>query len=175
MSNDWTTRYFKNVIYAGQAEESSIQLSLVALTGAMMTTRLLLASILKHVSSRIVLLASLFATALGCLVLMTASAGSTTMAIVGPALIGVGLAAVFPVVLGYVGDRYPQQSGAAFSTIFVIALAGNMLINKTFGQIAHAYGVQQYPKALLIVLAAAAVLLHLVNTLSQQKESDTNS
>ena len=61
-------------------------------------------------------------------------------------LIGVGLAAVFPVVLGYVGDRYPEQSGTAFSTIFVIALAGNMAINKTFGYIAQEYGVQQYPE-----------------------------
>ena len=74
------------------------------------------------------------------------------MAIVGPALIGAGLAAVFPVVLGYVGDRYPQQSGTAFSTIFVVALLGNMAINKTFGHIAHDYGVQQYPKVLLVVV-----------------------
>jgi FHS family glucose/mannose:H+ symporter-like MFS transporter len=175
MSNDWTTRYFKTVVYTGQADESSIQLSLVALTGAMMATRLLLAGILKRASSRFVLLASLCSTALGCLVLTSASAGSTAIAITGPALIGIGLAAVFPVVLGYVGDRYPQQSGAAFGTIFVIALAGNMLINKTFGQIAHAYGVQQYPKALLIVLMAAAVLLHFVNNLRQQKVSDINS
>jgi MFS family permease len=83
-------------------------------------------------------------------------------ALLGPALIGAGLAAVFPVVLGYVGDRYPQQSGTAFSTIFVVALAGNMAINKTFGYIAHEYGVQQYPKAMLVLLAATAVLLHFV-------------
>ena len=69
-----------------------------------------------------------------------------------PWLIGVGLAAVFPVVLGYVGDRYPDQSGTAFSTIFVIALAGNMAINKTFGYIAQEYGVQQYPKVMLVLL-----------------------
>ena len=39
--------------------------------------------------------------------------------------------------LGYIGDRYPHHSGTAFSTIFVVALVGNMAINKTFGYIAH--------------------------------------
>jgi MFS transporter, FHS family, glucose/mannose:H+ symporter len=175
MSNDWMTRYFKSTIFTGGTDESRVQLSLVALTGAMMATRLLLAGILKHISSRIVLLASLCSTALGCLVLINTSPDSAAVAFVGPALIGAGLAAVFPVILGYVGDRYPQQSGTAFSTIFVIALAGNMLINKTFGHIAHNYGVQQYPKVLLAVLAAAALLLHLLNNLRQLTTPGDNS
>ncbi|HEY2759763.1 MAG TPA: MFS transporter [Pirellulales bacterium] len=175
MSNDWMTRYFKNALFAGQVDERKVQLGLIALTGAMMIARLLLAGILKHISSRIVLLASLCSTALGCLVLMNVPTNSETVAYLGPTMIGAGLAAVFPVVLGFVGDRYPQQSGAAFSTIFVIALAGNMLINKIFGHIAHNYGVQQYPKVLLTVLATAAVLLHMVNNLRRLTTSDGNS
>jgi hypothetical protein len=43
----------------------------------------------------------------------------------------------FPVALGNIGNRYLQQSGTAFSTIFVIALVGNMAINKTFGWVAE--------------------------------------
>jgi MFS family permease len=175
MSNDWMTRYFKSTLFTGQVDESRVQLSLVALTGAMMATRLLLAGILKHINSRIVLLASLCLTALGSVILMSTSPNSEAIAFIGPALIGAGLAAVFPVVLGYVGDRYPQQSGTAFSTIFVIALAGNMAINKTFGYIAHKYGVLQYPKVLLVLLAAAAVLLHLLNNLRQLTTPDDNS
>ena len=85
--------------------------------------------------------------------------GSITPAIVGVALIGSGLAAIFPVVLGYVGDRYPSLSGTAFSTIFVVALLGNMAINKTFGLIAQQHGIAQYPKMLLGLLACSAVLL----------------
>ncbi|HEX4413355.1 MAG TPA: MFS transporter [Lacipirellulaceae bacterium] len=175
MSNDWTTRYIKSAIFKGHIDESKVQLSLVALTGAMMVTRLLLAVTLKHVSSRVVLLASLCSTAFGCLVLANAKPESATFAILGPALIGAGLAAIFPVVLGYVGDRYPQQSGTAFSTIFVIALTGNMLINKTFGHIAHEYGVQRYPEALLAVLLAAAVLLHFLNNLRHPTTLDNNT
>jgi len=89
--------------------------------------------------------------------------------------LGAGLAAIFPIVLGYVGDRYPQQSGTAFSVIFFIALAGNMAINKTFGYIAHEYGVQQYPKVLLVLLVSAAMLLHLVNNLRQSQTLNDHS
>ncbi len=64
--------------------------------------------------------------------------------------------------MGYVSDHYPGESGTAFSTIFVIALAGNMAINKTFGYIAQHHGVRQYPKVLLVLLAASAVLLYMV-------------
>jgi MFS transporter, FHS family, glucose/mannose:H+ symporter len=67
--------------------------------------------------------------------------------------------------LGYVGDRYPKRSGTAFSTIFVLALAGNMAINKTFGQVANEYGVSQYPNMMLGLLAVSAVLLYMVCSL----------
>jgi MFS transporter, FHS family, glucose/mannose:H+ symporter len=161
MSNDWMTRYFKNVTLAGIADsERSAQIGLVALTGAMVATRFLLAGLLQRVGSRTVLLASVVITLLGAITLMIAP--TYGVAVIAAGLIGVGLAAVFPVVLGFVGDRYPEQSGTAFSTIFVVALAGNMAINKTFGYIAQEYGVQQYPNVMLVLLGSAAVLLYMV-------------
>ena len=167
MSNDWMTRYFKSAVFTGQVDESRVQLSLVALTGAMMVDPVAAGRHFEahQLPDRIAGEPLLDGAGLPCFAEMPQD--NATMAIIGPALIGAGLAAVFPVVLGYVGDRYPQQSGTAFSTIFVIALAGNMLINKTFGHIAHDYGVQQYPKVLLVALAAAAVLLHFLNNLRQ--------
>jgi MFS family permease len=85
-------------------------------------------------------------------------------------LIGVGLAAGFPVVLGCIGDRYPHQSGTAFSTIFVLALTGNMVINKSFGYIAQTHGIQHYATLMLVLLGASAALLTL---LVSQLRSDT--
>lgn len=165
MSNDWMTRYFyKSGMQSGAARsESEIQMSLVALTIGMVVTRLALSSLLKHISSRVVLFGSLATTVCGSLVLATTSDYNASL--LGALLVGCGLAAIFPVVLGYVGDRYPQLSGTAFSTIFVVALAGNMTINKAFGQIAHEYGVAQYPKVMLGLLAGSALLLHLVCSL----------
>ncbi len=74
-------------------------------------------------------------------------------------MIGAGLAAAFPVLLGYIGDLFPDRSGTAFSTVFVLALIGNMAINKTFGYIANLYGVQRYAPVMLFCLSCSAVLL----------------
>jgi hypothetical protein len=164
MSNDWMTRYFKNVPLAElRNPEVPAQVALVALTGTMTVVRALLAGLLNRISSRMVLLASVATTACGAMVLMATANYNASLG--GVILIGAGLAAVFPVVLGYVGDRYPQQSGTAFSTIFVLALVGNMTVNKSFGYIAHDYGISQYPKMLIGLLVGSAILLHVVCSL----------
>jgi MFS family permease len=76
--------------------------------------------------------------------------------------LGAGLAAAFPVVLGYIGDLYPARSGAAFSTLFVVALLGNMSINKSFGALAQVHGVRQYATVMLVCLGLSGILLGLV-------------
>ncbi len=161
MSNDWMTRYFKKVTLAGeQGVEWKTQLGLVAVTGAMAITRIALAALLKRIGSRLVLFASVAVTALGAAMLMWAT--SYALSLVAALLIGAGLAAAFPVVLGTIGDLHPRQSGTAFSTIFVLALVGNMTINKSFGYVAQAHGVGQYTKTMLVCLGCSAVLLFLV-------------
>jgi FHS family glucose/mannose:H+ symporter-like MFS transporter len=171
LSNDWMTRFFKRVVLAGAGERSA-QLSLIALTGAMVATRFMLAGVLTGTGSRLVLLASLVTTLAGALVLLAAPGMSVTVALIGPLLIGAGLAAVFPIVLGYVGDRYPQQSGTAFSTIFVVALSGNMAINKAFGYLAQEYGIKKLPLVLIVLLILSAAFLHLVNQYRTSTSSD---
>ncbi|HEX6964121.1 MAG TPA: MFS transporter [Lacipirellula sp.] len=161
MSNDWMTRYFSHVALAGRSGvEWMTQLGLVAVAGAMMVTRLVLAAMLTRLGSRRVLLASVAVTALGAVTLQASGAYLASLA--GAVMIGCGLAAAFPVVLGYIGDLYPQQSGTAFSTIFVLALTGNMIINKTFGYVAQQFGVANYARMMLACLACSAVLLLLI-------------
>jgi MFS family permease len=161
MTNDWMTRYLdKTRLTAGSQAEWQAQLGLVAVTLAITLSRLTLAGVLRLVSARIVLLGSVVLAAAGATVLLTGE--SYELALVGALLVGAGLAAGFPVVLGCIGDRYPQQSGAAFSTAFVVALVGNMAINKTFGAVAQQYGVGRYPLVLLACLAASAALLAIV-------------
>ena len=161
MSNDWMTRYFRKVTLSGEhAAEWKTLLGLMAVTGAMVIARIVLSRLLKHISSQIVLFASIGITAAGALLLMFATSYGVSLA--AALLIGAGLAACFPVVLSYIGDLYPAQSGTAFSTIFFIALIGNMAINKSFGFLAQIHGIQQYTKVMLGCLAASAVLLFLV-------------
>jgi MFS transporter, FHS family, glucose/mannose:H+ symporter len=161
MSNDWMTRYFKKVTLVGeQAAEWKTLLGLMAVTGAMVLARIVLSGLLRRIRSQAVLFASLGVTAAGALLLMGAT--SYPVALAAALLIGAGLAAGFPVVLSYIGDLYPAQSGTAFSTIFFIALVGNMTINKSFGILAQIHGVQQYTKVMLGCLALSAILLFLV-------------
>lgn len=161
MSNDWMTRYFKKVTLVGeQSAEWKTLLGLMAVTGAMVLARMVLSGLLKKVRSQVVLFVSIGVTAGGAVLLMRAR--SYPASLTAALLIGAGLAAAFPVVLSYIGDLYPAQSGTAFSTIFFIALIGNMTINKSFGLLAQIHGVQQYTKVMLFCLALSAVLLFLV-------------
>ena len=64
------------------------------------------------------------------------------VASVGLFLSGAGVAAGFPVMLGFVGERFSTLSGTAFSFVFTIALIGNMAVNYIMGVIVHRYGVQ---------------------------------
>jgi MFS transporter, FHS family, glucose/mannose:H+ symporter len=161
MSNDWMTRYFKLAVLAGTpAEEWKPLLALMALTGAMVGVRLVLSGLLARVKSPHVLMVSLALSAAGALVL--ALSHGYWMALAGPVLIGAGLAACFPVVLSYVGDLYPKQSGTAFSTIFFVALTGNMAINKTFGWLAQQHGIRLYTHTMLVCLGLSVLLLFLL-------------
>jgi len=161
MSNDWMTRYFRKVTLSAQhAEEWQTQFGLMAVTGGMVLARIVLSGMLKRISSQIVLFASIGITAVGALLLMYATSYGVSLA--AALLIGAGLAAAFPVVLSYIGDLYPDQSGTAFSTIFFIALIGNMTINKSFGFLAQIHGIEQYTRVILGCLAASTVLLYLV-------------
>ncbi len=179
MSNDWTTRYFKTVVLAGDNTAADTEfrtlLGLMALTGAMVVTRLALGLLLKHVSSPPVLFGSIGLTAAGALWLKFGSGYSSALA--AALLIGCGLAACFPVVLGCVGDLYPDRSGTAFSMVFVVALLGNMSINKTLGYIAqHAKsGVSHYTSVMLVCLVLSTILLALVLKFFQKHKSNLSN
>jgi fucose permease len=161
MSNDWMTRYFKKVTLGGEkAEEWKTLLGLMAITGAMVLARLVLSGLLKVVKSHHVLFASIGIAAVGALLLMFSK--SYGVSLCAALLLGAGLAAGFPVILSYIGDLYPEHSGTAFSTIFFIALVGNMTINKSFGALAQNYGIHQYTKVMLGCLIASAILISLV-------------
>ncbi|MCK4812644.1 MAG: MFS transporter, partial [Candidatus Marinimicrobia bacterium] len=73
-----------------------------------------------------------------------------------------GLAAGFPVMLAYVGERYADLSGIAFSFALVIALLGNTLLNLLVGFISRTYGIQYYTT----ILIAAAFMMFLLSSLA---------
>jgi MFS family permease len=85
--------------------------------------------------------------------------------LIGLALLGVGLAAGFPLVLSYVGTLYPKMSGTAFSLVLVIGLAGNIILNFIMGLISGSTGIKVYP--ILLMLCALCMAATLIVTLKR--------
>ena len=151
--NNWTTTYLIQGLSIGSSE-ALYALSLYVVGMAVM--RLLLGSVFRNVSTRLILGTSFLFLLAGCVLLQTA--GNYTVAVAGLICIGVGLAAGFPVMLGFVGNLYANVSGTAFSIVLTIALIGNMLINFAMGIVAEHHGVQHLTTVAFILLSTMLVL-----------------
>jgi FHS family glucose/mannose:H+ symporter-like MFS transporter len=155
--NNWTTTY---LIERLSVTQSNALIGLSSYVAGMTVMRLLIGSAFRKVREKNLLFSS-FVLILVALVLVKLS-GSIVTASAGLALMGAGLAAGFPTMLGLVGNRYPQLSGTAFSFVLAVALLGNMLVNYSMGQVAQNYGIKHlttFTFAELIMLAGFAFMI----------------
>jgi len=142
--SNWTTTFLENENQIATADALwALSIYMLSLT----LTRLLLAALLRRVSPYRVLLLSLACLLLGTVLMMLPQAKS--LYLLSIVLFGIGTAAGFPVILGYVGELYSDLLGTAFSFVFFIALSGNILINYLTGIFTHHYGINQFPMVLL--------------------------
>lgn len=135
--NNWTTTYLLNR-YPISMSNALYALSLYVV--GMALTRLVLGKFLRQVSSEAVLLSSVALLITACLLMQFGN--SYKLFTVGLVILGAGLAAGYPLMLGFVGDRYKNVSGTAFSIVISIALVGSMVINYLMGLIAERFGIQ---------------------------------
>ena len=157
LSNNWTTTYLQDKLkVTNEAALYALSFSVLGLTVA----RLLLGSLLKKFSSLAVMIVSLLLIVSGNLLLMNSLSYNTAFAAV--IVTGLGLAAGFPVILGYVGQLYANLSGTAFSIALAIALMGNTLLNYFFGWVARQYSVTYLPMQSIVCALFMFVLLILI-------------
>jgi len=147
--NNWTTSYLVQHLYV--PEDKALYTLTLYLAG-MTVIRLLIGTVFRSVPPRILLFASLASVCLGCFLLYTGTTFET--AVTGLICFGIGLGGNFPIMLSFVGTRYAQLSGTAFSVVLTIALIGNMIVNYLMGIIAQAYGIQH-----LITIACAELIV----------------
>ena len=133
----WTATFFKEELQIGE-QRALVYLSLYWL--GMMLARLALGFVLKRAAPVGVLLAAISVAIVGALLLIVTR--SASLAALGVFLIGCGFAPVFPLVLGFVGDRYANLSGTAFSVVIVMALIGGMLLPYLTGVIGAVHGLR---------------------------------
>ena len=150
--NNWTTTYLTNQ-FSIPANKALYALSLFVV--GMTAMRLLLGSIFRNVEIKKLWIAGFTMIGLGLIFLAVGK--YFYLSVAGLIFLGAGLAGGFPLMLGFVGNRYKELSGTAFSFVFVIALAGNMIINYSMGIIAQTYGIQH-----LITVAFAELIMMIV-------------
>jgi len=149
----WTATYFQEELGV-TGQRALVFLSLYWL--GMMLARLVLGSLLRRVAAARALLGCVAIALTGALLLL--GTRSLPLAGLGVFLLGAGFAATFPVVLGFVGDRYAQLSGTAFGVVIVMALTGGMLLPFTTGALGALYGL----RGSFLVVPTALVLLALL-------------
>lgn len=155
--NNWTTTYLLQQL---PVVSSQALYALSLYVAGMAVMRLLLGSVFREFSAPRILFISFLFLLTGCVLLSTAA--SYPVSVTGLVMIGIGLAAGFPVMLGFVGSLYAGVSGTAFSIVLTIALVGNMLVNFIMGVVAQNYGVQHLTTLAFILLTAMFFLSLLI-------------
>jgi len=130
--------------------------ALSAFVAGMTFMRILIGTVLKSLAEKKLLLVSFTLILAGILLMKWGY--SIAPAITGLVLLGAGLAAGFPVMLGLTGTRYSELSGTAFSLVLFFALLGNMTMNYGMGFIARSYGISHLTTVAFILLALMILL-----------------
>jgi fucose permease len=154
----WTST-FVNEVLAVSERNALVILSLYWL--GMMLARLVLGTVLKSASPVRVMFACIAVGLAGSLMLLNTR--DVTIASAGVFMLGVGFAATFPTVLGFVGGRYAELSGTAFSLAIAMALCGGMLLPWLAGVLGGTYGMKGSFVIVPVALAALAVLLSILS------------
>lgn len=165
--NNWTTTYLVNRTVM---DENEAIYALSFHVAGMVAMRLLMGAAFRNTSQYLLMLVCIIMIFAGIWLMESAS---QLTAITGLIFSGAGLAGGFPIMLGIAGERFPEISGKAFSVIFVIALAGNMLINYLMGRISVSYGINHlttvsYIEAAMMLLLLAVVYFKYEKNSNQQ-------
>ena len=155
--NNWTTSYLTDV------KSFTIKNALLSLSfsvAGMTVMRLLLGSLLKNLSFKSLWVISFAFLALGLGGLRFGY--NQTVIFFALMVLGGGLAAGFPLMLGLLAERFSHLSATAFSVVLVIALTGNTIVNYLMGIVAEHSGVSNLTYAIgleWIVMVVLFVLL----------------
>ncbi len=162
--NNWTTTYLT------QRTDFTESFALYALSlhiVGMIVMRLLIGTVFRQVSNITLMWNCLLLLLLGIILMQFGT--RSTIVISGLILSGAGLAGGFPIMLGFVGERFKELSGTAFSFVFTIALIGNMLINYLMGLVVHTYGVSHLTTVSYTIIIIMCILCFFIFKIIKNK------
>jgi FHS family glucose/mannose:H+ symporter-like MFS transporter len=149
----WSAQYVREVLLLSE-QRSILVLSLFWV--GMVAARLLLTQLLRFQPAVTVFPAFLAVALVGAGLLLAVP--STAAAATGLFLLGFGLAAGFPILLGFLGGVYRDLTGTAFSAAFVMALIGGSALPYLTGVVADRQGLRASFVVVPVGLVAQGVL-----------------
>ncbi|MEN6606835.1 MAG: hypothetical protein ABFD60_06300, partial [Bryobacteraceae bacterium] len=127
---------------------------------SLMVGRVAIQALLGRVRHGRMLLASGIAALLGCNILVLTN--NLFGAAVGILMVGGGFAAIYPLLVEKIGDRFPYYHPGFFNGIFSLAVTGGLLAPWTIGIYAHWWGIRVV--MLLPMLGSCVVIILLLIT-----------
>jgi len=152
--NNWTTSYLKST---SSIQEGDVVLTLTFLVLGMTIARLLLSYLLPRMKQYYVLIGSIVLSFIGVLILNYAT--TFPLAATSLFIVGFGLAAGFPVVVGIIGSIFKETTGTAIGFALVIALAGNSILNYIVGYVSKTFEISSFPVFLAVLLILQGVIV----------------
>ena len=153
----WSAEYVREVL--GLSQERSI-LVLSLFWAGMVAARLVLTQLLRFLPASAVFPGFLAVALAGAGLLL--AVGSVPAAGAGLFLLGFGLAAGFPILLGFLGGLYRDLTGTAFSVAFVMALMGGSSLPYLTGVLGDRHGLRASLVVVPIGLVAQEALFLLL-------------
>ncbi|MGA7521732.1 MAG: MFS transporter [Acidobacteriaceae bacterium] len=157
----WTGKFVSDAMHASAAQGS---LALACLGAALGFGRLGTVLWLRWLGNRRMIALSVALVLVG--VLIAVSARSTPFMIVAVTVIGLGISAIYPTVLGLAGEHFPGETGTAFGAIIALSLLGG-----TAGPLLGGYAISHSPLSLLWVPAVAAAAVGLLTAVTSRDQS----
>lgn len=158
----WTGKVAQELLHISAQRADLVLLGVSAAMGA---GRLLAILWIRAIGNRNTVLLSAGVVAVGAILAMGSDnfAGIAT----GFCLIGFGLSAIYPTVLGMAGDRFPRETGTVFGAIIAVGLIGGVA-----GPIVGSWAASVNPVRVLVVpLVAAAGVAVLTGIVSSRRHA----
>jgi fucose permease len=153
----WSAQYVREVLRLSE-RRSILVLSLFWV--GMVAARLVLARLPRAWPAASVLPGFLGVALVGAGLMLAVQ--DTAAAAAGLFLLGAGLAAGFPVLLGFLGGLYRDLTGTAFSAVFVMALVGGSTLSYLTGVLGDRVGLRTSLAIVPVALLAQAGLFVLL-------------
>ena len=143
------------------ASHNIVTTVLLVIWGGLLLGRLLMGFAAARLSPAAILYGSMAIALLAALLLV----GGSTPLVLGcaSALLGLGFASAFPLLLAYGGERYPTLSGTLFGILFVMALFGGTGGPWVTGLLGNVLGL----RTALLIIPAAVLCMAIAFTLAR--------